>query len=272
VNPDMEKEVFIKEISKIKGIGKAKAELLFDKGYDTVEKVLKAKDADLLKLQGFNDKLVKDLQASLKKPTAKPKPVKTETKKEKPAKTPVKSKEAKKPETKPKKPEKKVEKEKTEKPKKGKEEEPEKAKEEVKEEIEEEGYKAKKKPELSKELKQKLRIRKEIQNRRPEFLREEWFRYKRVPKNWRRPDGLTSKMRINLKYRPSKVRVGFRGPRDTRGLHSSGFEEVMVYNPGDIEKVNPKTQAARIGASVGTKKRMDIEKKAEKMDVRILNL
>jgi large subunit ribosomal protein L32e len=77
---------------------------------------------------------------------------------------------------------------------------------------------------------------------------------------------------MNLKYRPSKVRVGFRGPKDVRGLHSSGFKEVLVYNVNDLENVDPKTQAARIGSSVGTKKRLDIEKKAEELDVRILNL
>ena len=68
------------------------------------------------------------------------------------------------------------------------------------------------------------------------------------------------------------VRVGFRGPKKTRGLHSSGFEEVMVFNPKDLEKIDPATQAARIGSSVGTKKRIDIEESAKKLDIRILNL
>ena len=79
-------------------------------------------------------------------------------------------------------------------------------------------------------------------------------------------------MRLNKKYRPSKVRVGYRGPKEVRGLHSSGFEEVLVYNVNDLETVDPKTQAARIGGSVGTKKRLDIEKKAEELEIRILNL
>ncbi|PNX47360.1 MAG: 50S ribosomal protein L32e [Thermoplasmata archaeon M9B1D] len=125
---------------------------------------------------------------------------------------------------------------------------------------------------MTKELKAKLQIRRQIKKRTPEFLREEWFRYKRISKNWRRPDGITSKMRINLKYRPSKVRIGFRGPQETRGLHPSGFEEVIVYNVSDLESINPKTQAARIGGSVGTKKRINIEKKAEELDIRLLNL
>ena len=79
-------------------------------------------------------------------------------------------------------------------------------------------------------------------------------------------------MRRNYKYRPSKVRVGFRGPKKARGLHSSGFEEIIVHNVVELENVNPKTQAARIGGTVGTKKRIEIEKKAEELDVRILNL
>jgi large subunit ribosomal protein L32e len=157
-------------------------------------------------------------------------------------------------------------KEKTQKPKAVKEDEEEEPPEEKEE------YKPKKKPKFTKEQKERLKLRKEIKKRTPKFLREEWFRYKRIPKNWRRPDGISSKMRINLKYRPSKVRVGFRGPRDVRGLHSSGFEEVIVHNVNDLEAIDPNKQAARIGSSVGTKKRMDIEKKAQELDVRILNM
>ena len=79
-------------------------------------------------------------------------------------------------------------------------------------------------------------------------------------------------MRRNYKYRPSKVRVGFRGPGETRGLHSSGFEDILVHNVRDLENIDPKMQAARIGSTVGTKKRIEIEKRAEELDVRILNI
>ena len=79
-------------------------------------------------------------------------------------------------------------------------------------------------------------------------------------------------MRMNRKYRPARVRIGWRGPKKSRGLHSSGFEEVMVYNSKDLEKIDPNTQAARIGSSVGTKKRIGIEKEAEKLKIRVLNI
>ena len=78
-------------------------------------------------------------------------------------------------------------------------------------------------------------------------------------------------MRRNFKYRPSKVRVGFRGPKKVRDLHPSGFEEIMVFTVSDLETIDPKTQAVRIGSSVGTRKRMEIEEKAIELDVRILN-
>lgn len=181
--------------------------------------------------------------------------------------------------------EKKVEKKIVEKEKKTKREEKkeikeleEKKKEEKKTEgvVEEkkEIYKVKKKPQISEEIKRKLLIRKKIKDKTPVFLRQEWFRYKRLGRklHWRKPKGMTSKLRMNLGYRPSIVRVGFRVPREVRGLHPSGFKEVIVYNINDLSKIDPKTQAARIGATVGTKKRMEIKKKAEELDIRVLNM
>ena len=239
----MVKEDVIKEFTSLNGVGKAKAELLHNSGFDSIEKLKNTTVEDLVKIKGISEKNAKDILNQLKS-----------ERKEEPKKN----------------------KEKTE-SKETEEVKEEKVKEKKTEEVEiveesEEGYKAKKKPDLSKEQKEKLLIRKQIKKRTPEFLREEWFRYKKIPKNWRRPDGITSKMRINLKYRPSKVRVGFRGPKEVRGLHSSGFEEVMAYNVADLEDVNPKKQAVRIGSTVGTKKRLKIAKRAEELEIRILNM
>jgi large subunit ribosomal protein L32e len=245
----MTKEDIIKEFTALKGVGKAKAELLYDNGFDSLDKLKKASIEDLAKVKGVNDKFAKEIKDQLGVTKTKPKDVKKPKEKIEPKveKAPEKKEEEKKAEV--------------------KEEEA-----EIVEEEEEEEYKTKKKPELSKELKDKLIIRRKIKKRTPDFLREEWFRYKKLSKNWRRPDGISSKMRRNYKYRPNKVRIGYRGPNEVRGLHSSGFEEIIVYNVKDLEGINPKTQAARIGGSVGTKKRIDIEKKAEELDVRVLNL
>lgn len=241
----MTKKEVIEEFTSIKGVGDAKAERLYTNGFNSMEKLKKATFEDLKKITGITEKNAKDILGQLKE-VEKKEPIKGKPK------TEDKPKETK---------------------KESKEKEVSKKKEEVEiiEEVEE-IYKAKKKPELDKELKEKLLIRKQIKDRTPEFLREEWFRYKRIPDNWRRPDGLQSKMRKNLKYRPSKVRVGFKGPKKVRGLHSSGFEEVLIHNVSDLENVEPKKQAVRIGGTVGTKKRLEIAKKAEERDIRVLNM
>jgi large subunit ribosomal protein L32e len=78
-------------------------------------------------------------------------------------------------------------------------------------------------------------------------------------------------MRRHFKYRIAVVQPGFRGPANVRGLHPSGFEEVMIYTPKDVDNVDSKTQAIRISSKVGDKKRMIIVKKADEMKIRVFN-
>ncbi|MCK5559412.1 MAG: 50S ribosomal protein L32e [Thermoplasmata archaeon] len=142
--------------------------------------------------------------------------------------------------------------------------------EEEEEELEEE-HVAKQKPVLDKAIKLQLSMRRRQKRRKPKFRRQEWFRYKRLGTSWRKPKGLHSKMRTNRKYRPNVVRIGYGSPKIVRGLHPSGFKEILVYNVNDLKDIDPKTEAARIGHSVGTKKRIELEKKADKLGIRVLN-
>ena len=127
------------------------------------------------------------------------------------------------------------------------------------------------KPELDKETTDALAKRAVISGRRPAFKRQEWFRYSKLGESWRRPKGIHSKMKRNLKRRPPVVDIGFRGPAEVRGLHPSGFEEVMVYNVEGLEGIDPKAQAVRIGGTVGTKKRIVIQERADELGIRVLN-
>ena len=110
-----------------------------------------------------------------------------------------------------------------------------------------------------------------ISGNRPAFKRQEWFRYQKLGEAWRRPRGIHSKMRRGMKRRPPMVEIGYGGPALVRGLHPSGFEEVMVYNVDGLEDIDPKTQAARIGGTVGVKKRIAIENRAKELGIRVLN-
>lgn len=132
-------------------------------------------------------------------------------------------------------------------------------------------YKPRAKPEMSKEGKVALDLRRNKQAKNPHFKRQEWWRYQKLGEEWRKPRGLHSKMRRHIGYRPDVVSIGYRTPKAARGLHPSGFEEVMIHNVKDLEGLNPKKQAIRIGHSVGYLKRMHIAIEADEMKLRILN-
>ena len=135
----------------------------------------------------------------------------------------------------------------------------------------EEEYKPRQKPVLDKQTKKDLSKRNRMSHKRPSFKRQNWFRYKRLGEKWRRPRGIHSKMRRHFKYRIPVAQVGFRGPASVRGLHPSGFEEVLVHNTKEVENVNPETQAVRISSTVGDKKRELIVKKADELKIRVFN-
>jgi large subunit ribosomal protein L32e len=117
-----------------------------------------------------------------------------------------------------------------------------------------------------------LQLRKNVKKKKPDFARPESWRYKRLSEGWRRPRGLDNKMRRKIKGWPPTVNVGYRGPKATRGLHPSGYKEVLVYNTDDLEKIDPKIQAARIAHTVGKRKRARILVEARKKKIIILNL
>jgi hypothetical protein len=52
----------------------------------------------------------------------------------------------------------------------------------------------------------------------------------------------------------------------------SGFEEVLVHNIAEIAAVNPVTQIARIGHTVGKKKRIELIAVARKLNLKIVNV
>lgn len=131
---------------------------------------------------------------------------------------------------------------------------------------------ARQKPVLSDDLKAALALRAAQKKATPSFRRTEWFRYKRLSRSgWRKPHGMDNKQRRNYKYRGSLVRVGHGKVSAASGLHPSGFEEVMVHNAADLDPIDAETQAARVGATVGGRKRENIYSRADELGIRVLN-
>ncbi|NPA63076.1 MAG: 50S ribosomal protein L32e [Methanococci archaeon] len=117
-----------------------------------------------------------------------------------------------------------------------------------------------------------LRLRFKLKMKKPDFIRQEAHRHKRLGEKWRKPKGRHSKMRLKWKEKPAIVEVGYRSPKAVRGLHPCGLEDVLVYNVKDLEKLNPETQGARIASTVGKRKKIEIIKKARDLGIKILNI
>ena len=61
----MTKQQIIEQFSKIKGLGKAKAELLYTNGFDSLEKIQKSSTEKLIEIKGINEKIANDIKAQV---------------------------------------------------------------------------------------------------------------------------------------------------------------------------------------------------------------
>jgi large subunit ribosomal protein L32e len=131
---------------------------------------------------------------------------------------------------------------------------------------------AKQKPNLDDATKAALDARKAQKKVQPKFRRQEWFRYRRLSRTgWRKPKGMQSSQRMNRKYRSPMARVGYGKIASVRDLHPSGFKEVLVHRPEDLDGIDPTVQAARVGGTVGGRKRALIHERADELGIRVLN-
>lgn len=120
-------------------------------------------------------------------------------------------------------------------------------------------------------LKALVTKRNELAKHRPKFVRQESWRYVRIHPEWRKPKGVDNKVRRQDKGWPALVRVGYRGPVASRGLHPSGHFEALVHRPADLDGLVPGRDVARIGGTVGAKKREQILSRATELGIRVLN-
>lgn len=116
-----------------------------------------------------------------------------------------------------------------------------------------------------------LQLRAKLKRKRPKFIRQESWRYKRIKTPWRRPKGIDNKVRKKKKGIIVSPSVGYRSPKRIRYLHSSGFKEVVVHNLTELEQVDIHKEVVKIGHSVGRQKRIMLQDRADEIDILILN-
>lgn len=121
-------------------------------------------------------------------------------------------------------------------------------------------------------IKELLELRKQIKSKKPDFIRQDYHKKKRLGKKWRRPKGLHSKIRLGFKGRAKKVSRGYRSPRKIRGLHKSGLQESVIKSMGDLKELNAKENCLIISSSLGDRKRIEILRKTKELGFNILNI
>lgn len=107
--------------------------------------------------------------------------------------------------------------------------------------------------------------------KKPRFRVREYFRYSKLGTKWRKPKGRQSKQRKGKAGKPKKVSVGYMSPKTIKGLHPSGYEDVLVHNLTELQLVNPEKQAARFASTLGKKKRLELLEEAQKLKIKVLN-
>jgi large subunit ribosomal protein L32e len=114
-----------------------------------------------------------------------------------------------------------------------------------------------------------------MKKKRPKFLHQEHWKLKRFRKaSWRKPRGKRSKMRAKERAKPFLVTIGYRGPKKVRGWHPRGAPEITVFNVRDVERIEqetPSAQVVRIASGVGTRKKIEIVKKAVEKSLYVAN-
>jgi large subunit ribosomal protein L32e len=121
------------------------------------------------------------------------------------------------------------------------------------------------------EVQKYLQMRALKKSKTPEFQRQESWRYVRIHDPWRKPKGVDSHMRLSIKGWPALVKIGYRGPKEARGLHPSGYRDVLVHNEAELEALSRDSDAARLAATVGRRKKIELAIRARELGIRVLN-
>ena len=116
-----------------------------------------------------------------------------------------------------------------------------------------------------------LSLRSQINKKRPTFRAQESWRYKRIDSRWRKPKGFDSFMRIQKKSWPAIVKIGYRGPKAVRGLHPSGYNDILIHNINGLKNLDPSNDAIRLSSKIGKRYKLLIINEADKLGFKILN-
>jgi len=114
-------------------------------------------------------------------------------------------------------------------------------------------------------------VRKVQKGKKPQFKRTCSHKFKRLDTNWRRPRGSQGKQRRKYAAKGALAQVGYGSPAAVKGLHPSGYSDVLISSIAELELVDPSFEAIRIARTIGAQKKAIILAKAEELGIKVLN-
>ena len=124
---------------------------------------------------------------------------------------------------------------------------------------------------MDSESRRLFNVRKVQKGKKPQFKRAACHKFKRLDSNWRRPRGSQGKQRRKYVSKGALAQVGYGSPAAVKGLHPSGYSDVLISSIAELELVDPSYEAIRIAATVGARKKAIILAKAEELGIKVLN-
>jgi large subunit ribosomal protein L32e len=122
---------------------------------------------------------------------------------------------------------------------------------------------------MATEVKRLIRVR---TDKGATFKRDGFGKKRQLSDSWRKPRGQHNKQREQKKAKGALPKPGYGSPIAVRGMHPSGFFEVLVASIKELEGLDNKTHAVRISATVGDRKRVALQEAAVAAGLKVLNL
>jgi len=103
-------------------------------------------------------------------------------------------------------------------------------------------------------------------------MTQDYFRYKRMGKRWRKPRGLQNKLRLKKGGSGKLPSIGYSADSTTRNLvkfRDAFYKPVIINNENELDKIK-ENEIAILSGAVGAKKALLIEKKAAEKNITFL--
>jgi len=119
-----------------------------------------------------------------------------------------------------------------------------------------------------------LEIKKGMKKRLPKFSAQDAHKKKKLTiGKWRKPRGLDSKMRHQLKGYRRIVKRGYMSPSEVKDVSLRfGLIAKVVKNVTDLEGIDIKEYGILVGSTVGKKKKVEILKAAVEKKITVMNV